>query len=173
MSQTDSPRETTQDEQARVLEAALDRHIEWVSQHESKATFVMGIVTGMLGALAALAPASPMWTPALLVVGGVTLGALSLSVVCLYFANYPRTSGPASLIFFGAIAAMSADEYRRRIRGLSSREYLDDLANQCHEVSRILTTKYRLLSWAFRGLFLSLPFWVVTMYLIRFASAKP
>jgi hypothetical protein len=162
----------TLEEKIRVTEAVLDRLVEWVHHFETKSSMLLGLVTGMLAALAAFAPARAAWTPLVIAAGLAAFIAIAACLTCLYFGNYPRTRGPASLLFFGSIAQMTAGDYRRRMSELDPREYLDDLLNQSHTLSVILDARYPMLAHAYRWLFAALPFWAITIY-AGFASATP
>jgi hypothetical protein len=167
MTDSDAPRLLSLEERIKVAEASLARLLEWISRYESKSGFVLGIVTAMIGVLAAFTPAVPTWSSLALVTSSLAAASLAATLYCLFQGNSPRTKGEESLLYFASIAAMTGDDYRHRVMALTTQRYLDELLGQSHVIARILDVKFRMLAWAYRFLFSAVPFWAVAIYLLR------
>src|SRR5437667_7577979 len=95
-----------------LQEKNLARQLDWIGRHDTKASVVLGLATGMLGVLASMGSKPSTWTPIVVVLTSVSIVLLGSSFVFIHLGNYPRTRGPRSLIFFGKIAVLPLDEYR-------------------------------------------------------------
>lgn len=150
----------------------LDRLLEWVSRSDSKASIILGVDTGMLGAIAALAPKISSMTTLMILTATSSLILLFLSLLFIYLGSYPRTKGPnKSLLYFGSICKNSYREYQEEFLRQDSKEYLNDLLEQCHRNSEILNKKFQTLKWAHRFLFVGVPLWVATIYLFKMVAS--
>ena len=159
-------------ERVRIAESNLDRQLDWIGRYDAKSSVALGLITAMLGAVFATAPANPLtWPAAGIIAGGAAVAMLALSLLFLHRGNYPAMAGPPSLIFFGSVATLTLAEYRERLTDMGDTDYADDLIRQTHRVSQILQDKFRLLKWAYMLLFGSVPFWAASIYLLRFAAA--
>ncbi len=89
--------------------------------------------------------------------------ALGLSFLLVSASIYPRTKGPKdSLLYFGSVSEMTLENFKRASMSRTEQEFLEDLVGQCHRNSEIVYGKFRALTWAYRLLLLSLPFWAIT-----------
>src|SRR6202040_2426969 len=109
-------------------ETNLQRKLEWVGRHDSKIVFVTGIIIAMLGLFSSARSKIDNWTFWLYVVFGVVALMLFISLFFVYKSQYPKTfSSNTSLNYFGTIAELKFDEFKRRTREATDDEYLDDL----------------------------------------------
>src|SRR5713226_3517779 len=129
-------------ERVLIEEKNLARHLEWIGRHDTKSSVVLGLDTGMLGFLASVAPRPHAWTTLMVVFAVTSITLLALSLLFLHLGNYPKTRGPQSLLFFGALAALSFEQYRVARAALSQKDYLEDLLLQSHVVARIVSRKF-------------------------------
>ncbi len=150
-------------------EKNLARQLDWIGRHDTKASVALGLATGMLGILASMGPKPSTWTPLVVVLTCVSIVLLGSSFLFVYLGNFPRTSGPKSLIFFGTISSLPIDEYRKTAYSQSQEDYLQDLLIQSHVVACIVAKKFWALQWAYRMLFLALPPWAASIYLFKAA----
>jgi hypothetical protein len=154
-------------ETIRVLETNLERLLGWISAADARFNTVLAIDTALLGVIAAITPPYAGWTIPSAIFSTIAALLLGASVLFLAFAMYPRTSGPrGSLVYFGGIAALEADEYLRRVRGSETNNYLEDLAVQCHRNAEIADKKFRWIKRAMTALLLSLLPWALAVYLL-------
>lgn len=163
-------KDETMSKKDRILlaEKNLGHLLEWIGRFDTKSSVVLGIDTGMLGALATFAPAFNLWTP--LMKGCVILSLILLlvSFLFVYLSNYPRLKGPNnSLFYFGSICRKCFEQYSLEFSGLSTDQCLEDILQQCHRNSEILNKKFANLRWAYRLLLLAVFPWAFTIYLFR------
>lgn len=130
-------------EQIRVAEQALARQLDWIKSIESKLAVIVAVGVAMLGVLASRIPTEPCnW----LLVGLFVFlgsGAILAGLVFCAMALCPRVKSPnLSVLFFGSIAAHSAEEYTKRFRQLSEEEYLGDILKQVHRNAEIASVKF-------------------------------
>ncbi len=165
-------------ERTRLIESNLSRMIDWIGKHDTKASFVLGIATAMLGVLAscfAKAPNAGVYAKALVVVATALLSAVFWF---LFRGTFPdtsvaRPSESPSLLFFGTVARMEPAEFRDRVKNLDTETHLQDLSHQCLEIAGIVAQKFESLRWAYRFLFMSLLPWAGSIMWLRFLSATP
>ena len=156
------------EQQLELAQKNLDYILEWVTRFDNKNYIVLGIETGMLGTLAALAPEAKLWYPLMIAFAALSLILLAIGLLLVYLGNYPRLKGPNdSLFYFGSICKTKLDEYERQFRKRSAEEHLKDLLGQCHRNSEILKQKFSYLTWAYRMLFIGVTPWAITIYLFR------
>jgi hypothetical protein len=83
----------------------------------------------------------------------------------IYRSQYPKTfSSNTSLNYFGTIADMKFDEFKRRTKQATDEEYLDDLLCQIHINSQVLKLKFRFLKIALILLGVSVLPWLICLY---------
>jgi len=152
----------------RIAEVNLERILEWVSRFDNKSLIVLGVDTALLGILSGSAPQMSRWVQATQIFAGIAFAILAASFILVYTSTYPRTKTRAkSLLFFGTVSELELDDFRHASIRRTEREYLDDLLEQCHKNSEIVASKFKSLTWAYRFLLLSLPFWAITLYLFK------
>lgn len=131
-------------------EKSLAQMIDWIGRHDSRSAGLMGITVAMMGALSAATPSLKQWTPVFMLALALTASGFGMVLYQLMRGQIPRLrSGKPSIGFFGTIAAMPQDEFRKRFTEMTEEEYLEDLLNQCYVNARILRSKFRCLK---RGL---------------------
>lgn len=149
------------------LEKELSRLLNWITAAESKLNLVITLSTAMLGALAVLASSAEGWTCYSILLVLITASILISVLVFSASASFPRIGGPdESLIFFGRISELSSEGYSNQILNLTEDVYVNDLISQCHRNAEIATTKYTWVKRAITSLFISLPPWVLSLYLL-------
>jgi hypothetical protein len=150
-----------------LQEKNLARQLEWISRHDSKASVVLGLATGMLGFLASTAPKPGAFSPLLLVFTSASIVPLVASFLFVHLGNYPRMRGPKSLAFFGTIAQLRFDEYKNAVLSRTPQTHLEDFLAQSHTVACIVARKFSALQWAYRMLFIALMPWAVCIFLYK------
>jgi phosphoglycerol transferase MdoB-like AlkP superfamily enzyme len=146
-------------------ETNLQRKLEWVGRHDSKIVFVTGIIIAMLGLLASASSKIDNWNFWLYVVFGVTALLLFVCLFFVYKSQYPKTfSSNTSLNYFGTIAELKFDEFKRRTKQATDDEYLDDLLCQIHINSQVLKLKFRFLKISLILLGASVIPWLICLY---------
>ena len=146
----------------------LERLLEWVSRFDNKSLIVLGLDTGLLGVLSGSAPEVSRWTSTMQLFAIIALVILAVSFILVYTSTYPRTKTQAkSLLYFGSVSKFNLDNFRHASTSRTEKEYLEDLLEQCHTNSVIITGKFTYLTWSYRLLLMSLPFWAVTLYLFK------
>lgn len=147
-------------------EENLQRKLDWVGRHDSRTVFVTGIVIAMLGLLTSASSKIEGWTFLLYLLFGTTALILFASLIFIYRSQYPKIfSQNTSLNYFGTIADMKFDEFKRRTKQATDEEYLDDLLCQIHINSQILKLKFSSLKIALILLGISIIPWLVSLYL--------
>lgn len=127
-------------EEARAI---LDRQLGWIAAAEGKAGFVVAIDTAMIAGLAAAYDNAKVvqWFGATVTVATVLLGAVS--IFCAAMVVRSRINGPVhSLVFFGPIAKMSADQYCSALKAATDEQLLDDVSRQIHRNAEIASIKH-------------------------------
>lgn len=157
-------------ERITIEEKNLARHIDWTGRHDSKSSLVLAIATGMLGFLMSSIPDKVALSSITLVLGFLAIVLLAFSLFFIHLGNYPRTTGPSSLLFFGTVATMEFETYKEKSEILSSEGYYEDLLRQCYVLARIISRKFWALQWAYRTLFLALPPWSICVILFKFSK---
>jgi hypothetical protein len=146
----------------------LERQLAWIVAADSKVAALITITTAMLGGLAAafssVTDMKSVWTLSFCLFAVVCGGA---SIACSALALLPRTNGPKeSLVFFGPISAISADDYATRLKDATDEELLKDWSFQIHRNAQIARGKHawvrRGMKWAFAGA----PAWAIAIYLL-------
>lgn len=147
-------------------EENLQRKLEWVGRHDTKIVLVTGIIITMLGLLVSASSKIENWNYFLYIVFAVTALLLFICLFFIYKSQYPKTtSSNTSLNYFGTIADMKFEEFKRRTKQATDEEYLDDLLCQIHINSQVLKLKFRFLklSLLFIGI-VAIP-WLFCLYI--------
>lgn len=125
-------------------ESNLERKLEWNSRFDTKVAFIMAFCIAMLATLADAAKNISAWSN---IIYAVFATAFILLIVSIFFgilSQFPTTKSlNSSLVFFGTISKMKVDEFKKRFKQSSDEEYLDDILDQIHRNSEILTKKFR------------------------------
>ena len=151
----------------RVMEITMERLLKTNNGADTKVATLVGMNTTMLAVLAALVTRQEivsMWLVGLAVLAalGLLLGLLFLSLSSL-----PRTSRPArSIVFFGAISAVTHETFADRVKEITDVEYLEDLIDQCHRTSAIATQKFGWIRRAQMAWYGSILPWLLTVYML-------
>lgn len=154
-------------EAIRVLEGSLNRLLGWIAAADSRFSAVLAIDTAMLGVLAAITPSHADWTIPAAISASIAALLLGASLLFLALSTFPRTTGPrGSLVYFGGIAALEADQYFRLVREITTDKYIEDLAAQCHRNAEIADKKFKWVKRAMAALLLSLTPWAISLYLL-------
>lgn len=149
-------------------EKLLERLLQWVGRFDTRTSVIVGFAVAMLGVIATVSPALAKWTFWFWISFVATAALLAGCLIALYFGLFPRTASPnSSLLYFGTIADLKGDEFRRRIRAQSDSDYLDDLADQAHINAQILQRKFTCLKVALVLIMLAAFPWAITVYLAK------
>lgn len=157
------------DNQIQQAEESLAGKLEWVSRHDTRTAFVAGISIAMLGVLATASASVIQWSLYSHIIFGLAALLLCVSLVIIYFSQYPKTeSRNSSLIFFETIASLKLDDFKKRFKDRSDEEYLDDLLSQIHINSEILSRKFTYLKASLIIIAVSIIPWLHALYLVKF-----
>jgi len=149
------------------LEKELARLLGWVQSADTRVALVLPLSTAMLGTLAFLAPDIDKWCISSAIITALASILLVLSIVCLAFASFPRTSGPkGSLIFFSGIKDKEIKQYSDSITSMDENSYINDLINQCHINAQIADTKFTWVKRSLVCLFVSSLPWFLSIYML-------
>lgn len=153
---------------AQAAEKNLDRIIEWISRCDNKFSIILGIDTGMLGVMAAFAMPLSDWSLFIVITTIITILTLGISLAFIITGIYPRTKGPSkSLLYFGSISKYNLVEYKQQFIEIAIDQYLNDLLEQCHRNSEIVSRKFKRLKLAFLFLIISVLPWTIAIYLFN------
>ncbi len=148
-------------------EKILSLQLEWVKAADAKVPPILAINIAMLGVIVALMKALTSWAIATAIFTALCLIPLVLSIGCLALAVFPRLSGTkGSNVFFGGITKKAKATYLEDVKNLSDDNYENDLLGQVYRNAEIAETKYVYVKSAFVSSFISIPFWLVSIYLL-------
>jgi hypothetical protein len=148
-------------------EKILSLQLEWVKAADGKVTPLFAINIAMLGLIVALMKALTTWTIAAAIFSALCLIPLTLSIVFLVFAMFPRLGGPkGSYIFFGGITKKAENTYIEEVKSLNDDKLEDDFLSQAYRNAEIAEAKYHNIKLSFIFSFASAPFWLITIYLL-------
>lgn len=149
-------------------ETNLQRQFDWLERHDMRVVFIAGIDIAMLGFIASLdwnaikADPYSQWTFI------ITLILLFLSLLFIYFSQYPKTkSTHSSLLFFGTITDLKFEEFAKRFKNLGEDDYLNDLLHQTYVNAKIVKKKFKYLKCALILLLVAVIPWVITIYIVN------
>ncbi|MBW8035916.1 MAG: hypothetical protein FVQ79_09870 [Planctomycetes bacterium] len=148
-------------------EKILSLQLEWVKAADAKVPPIFAINVAMLGVIVALMKALTSWTVGTAIFTALCLIPLALSIGLIALAMFPRLSGPkGSNVFFGGITKKAEAIYLEEVKTLSDEKYENDLLSQAYRNAEIAETKYAYVKLAFVSSFVSVPFWLVAIYLL-------
>ena len=149
------------------LEKELSRILSWIQVADSRIALVLPLSTGMLGAIAVLAPAIKLWSASSAIASSFAIFFLVLSLVFCAFASFPRIDGPkGSVIFFGGIVTRELEQFKSSVKSLDEEMYSDDLISQCHINAQIANIKFTWVRRAMGSLFISFLPWAISVFLL-------
>ena len=142
--------------------------LEWVGRFDNKASIILGLDLGMLSLLVTRAPTFDKWTSWMWGSCALSLIALGLSFVSIYFSNFPRTGGPEnSLYYFGTIADIEINQFCNQFSSKSEEEHIEDLLRQTHRNAEILNIKFEYLKSAYILLVFGIVPWAISLFLFN------
>lgn len=148
-------------------EKILALQLQWIQAADAKVSPIFAINVAMAGSIVALTKALTAWTAGAVIFTALCLSLIVLSVVFLSLAMFPRLKGPTySNIFFGGITKRAELLYLQEMKTLTSEKYAEDLITQAYRNAEIAQSKYQHVKRAFITSFLSVPFWLVAIYLL-------
>lgn len=146
-------------------ETNLQRKLDWIGRHDSRTTFVTGIIIAMLGVLTSASLKVELWTWFICSSFGVTAILLFISLFFIYKSQYPKTkSQNTSLIYFGTVAEMKFDDFKRRALSTTDQDYLEDVLCQIHINAQILQSKFSALKTSLILLAIAIIPWLLSIY---------
>lgn len=149
-------------------EQNLQRKLDWISRADTRIGFTASVAVAMLGVLATASAALEEWSWYFVLIFGAAFGLLFASLILIYLSQYPKMrSSNSSLIYFGTIAKLKVDEFKRRVRAETEDEYLDDLLFQTHTNAQILDLKFKYLKGALILIFISILPWLSSIYISK------
>ena len=154
------------EDRLRFAQWILERNLSWIAAAEVKTAVIVGVNTGMLGAVvasfSAAAPATRTACAYFFTITSVVL--LGLGVFCASMCVLPRLAGPrSSFIFFGRIAVSSEKDYEMSFYKATNTELLDDCLAQIHRNAEIARDKFGWVSWGMTWSFLGVIPWVAAL----------
>ncbi|MDD5774066.1 MAG: DUF5706 domain-containing protein [bacterium] len=151
----------------KIAEKLLLLQLEWIKAADSKVSPIFAINVAMLGLIVALIKTVTLWTIGPAIISTLSLIPLALSIGFLAFAMFPRLSGPkGSNVFFGEITKKAETVYLNEMKTLNDEKYENDLLSQVYRNAEIAETKYAYVKLAFISSFISVPFWLLAIYLL-------
>jgi hypothetical protein len=146
-------------------ELNLQRKLDWVSKHDARTAFTTSVVIAMLGVLANASAAIKVWNWYLYLFGGLSLALLFTSLILICMSQFPKTTSiNSSLIYFGTIADLKADDFKKKFMAATDEEYLDDLLSQTHKNAEIVDKKFYYLKATLILILMSVMPWLLTIY---------
>jgi len=139
----------TREERMRFLRHVYDKVDEQVRYSNLKANYILTAVGAVfVGCGAALlGPQVEHIAAKALLVAGLVLtslaGAAASIAIFPVMKHQPAAKPPRSLMFFGAIAGMSAESYAEKVSHLTEGEMIEEISDQIHVLSRLCQEKYR------------------------------
>ncbi len=150
----------------KIAESNLQQELNWIGRHDTRIAFVTGTIIAMLGVLANASTHIMFWNEYLYFFFGLSALFLFSSLISIYFSQFPKIgSRNSSLIFFGTVALLKFDEYKKKFREMSREEYFDDLLSQIHINAEILNKKFVFLKSSLILLAVAIIPWLVGIYL--------
>ena len=147
-------------------ELNLQRKLDWIGRHDNRVVITTGIVIAMLGVLSSASANIKTWTCFEYILFGITSLVLFISLILLYYSQYPKTTSPnSSLIFFKTISELDYNAFKSQTKSRTKEEYLDDLLFQIHRNSQILNKKFINLRISMILLGCSLIPWLIIIYI--------
>ena len=146
-------------------ELNLQRKLDWVGKHDTRVAFTASIVIAMLGVLVNAGATIKTWEWYLCILFGLTVSLLFASLILIYLSQFPKTNSiNTSLIYFGTVASIKADEFKKRFNAVTEEEYLDDLLSQTHKNAEIVCKKFKYLKATLITILISVIPWLLTIY---------
>lgn len=133
----------TNSERIRVTEQSLSRQLDWIRSADSKTGFVSSVALAMVGAIAFQVPEQPESLKLVLLFAILGGGLPVASLISCGLATFPRVAFPkSSLLFFGSIAAFTAEEFAQSMASVDSDSYIRDLTYQIYRNAEIASRKF-------------------------------
>lgn len=146
-------------------ELNLQRKLEWVGKFDARIAFTTSVAIAMLGVLVSASAAIKAWEWFHYICFCTGLLLLLVALFFVYLSQYPKTTAiNTSLIYFGTISNMKADEFKKRMNDETEGQYLEDLLSQIHKNSQILDTKFSYLKVILILILISVIPWLMTIY---------
>lgn len=143
----------------------MQRKLDWIGRHDGRTTFVTGIIIAMLGILTSASSKIEIWTWFICSSFAVTAVLLFISLFFIYKSQYPKIkSQNTSLIYFGTVAEMKFDEFKRRTLSTNDQDYLEDVLCQIHINAQILKSKFSALKTSLILLAVAIIPWLISIY---------
>lgn len=129
-------------------------------------SLILAIDTGMLGVLAANAPAIKTLTRPMVIASLATGALIAASLIFLYRGAFPDLDGGHdSLIYFREIARRTERTFVEEFKRQSDEDYINDVLRQVWRNSEILSAKFRSLKAAFIATATAIAPWVISLAL--------
>lgn len=173
-SRTDESRATVVRIETNTLRAEqnLQRQLDWIGRYDARSAAVLGIAVAMLGFLATEAPPPAKWDHICFLGTFAAVIPIAFSLVAIYLGQFPRTGSPnASLVYFGTIAGLKADEFFKRFCDRTDEEHLADLCQQAHHNSTLIDKKFKALKAGLIALLVAVLPWTFTIVWFRLVKA--
>jgi hypothetical protein len=153
----------------------LNRVLGFFPRVDAKISVLLSVAIAMLALLAGKAPIKELqWNSRPALVALLALALITLSLVFLYQASFPRLAGgPLSLLYFREIARRKENAFIAEFSQQSEESYLNDLLAQVWRNSEILKQKYDYIKYSFIVLLCALPPWLIALALFASLNSDP
>lgn len=150
-----------------TIEKILSLNISWIKSADSKIPAFIAINTAMLGVIASILPKATEWSILLAIITCFTSILLLGSLVCLIISSFPRLDGPkGSYIYFGGITEIDKEKYITTLIAGVTPDLLKDIATQCYRNAEIAKIKFNYIRWATILIYVTIPFFLLTISLL-------
>jgi len=149
-------------------ELNLKRHLDWISRYDTKISFITVVSIAMLGLIIDRSSNFQNWDLYIILILIITALLLLASLLFIYLGQYPAVrSRNNSLIFFKTIAHIKVDEFIKKFKEISEKDYLDDILFQIHINAEILAKKYLYFKISLIFLLIAVIPWGLLIYLMH------
>ncbi|MBH1592331.1 hypothetical protein I5U77_07740 [Stenotrophomonas maltophilia] len=145
----------------------LNLVLGFFSRVDTKLSVGLGINLGMLAMIATRLPKLDELTALISVVGVLFLTPLTVSFWHLWYGYFPELRGGSnSLIFFERVSSMAEHEFLQKCAERTLMEFEEDLLGQCWRNSKILSSKFSCLKYAYIATVLAIAPWMALIVVL-------
>ncbi len=151
----------------------LERVLGFFARVESKASFLFGVNTALIGALALNVQKTDLCRWPNVTAAVLAAASIAASFYFVFKSFFPNLrGGHSSLIYFKQIAGLREQEYVSRFKAQTVEQHRDDVLAQTWRNAEILTEKFDAIKTAFFLSAFSLAPWTLFLILASIAHAQ-